>query len=50
MIKLFESTDINAFSKFYRIVKKKNQVSKENIFKFIITSKSKMFDKRFYFG
>lgn len=31
MIKLFESTDINAFGKFYRIVKKKNKVSKEKI-------------------
>lgn len=50
MIKLFESTDINAFSKFYRIVEKTNHVSKENIFKFIITSKSKIFDNRFYFG
>lgn len=46
MIKLFESTDINAFSKFYRIVEKTNHVSKENIFKFII--KSKMFKNIFY--
>lgn len=50
MIKLFESTNINAFGKFYRIVKKKNEVSKEKIFKFTINSKSKIFDNRFYFG
>lgn len=49
MIKLFESTNINAFGKFYRIVKKKN-VSKDKIFKFTINSKSKIFDNRFYFG